>query len=82
MTCEDIFEYVDTEPFRPFRIRMASGRMFDVRYPKMIQVGADSVFVFEYHERDNRIVERFRMLGLQLVESIEHIDSPVAQDQG
>jgi hypothetical protein len=82
MTYEEIFEYVDAEPFQPFRIQMASGRTFDVRHPEMIRVGEHSVVVFEYLEEDDHIFERFRMLGLQLVESIEHIDSPVAQDQG
>jgi hypothetical protein len=81
MTYEELFEYVDAEPFRPFRIQMASGRTFDVRHPEMIRVGTHSVVVFEYLEDDERIYERFKMLGLQLVESTEHIDSPVVQNQ-
>lgn len=80
MTYEDIFEYVDAEPFRPFRIQMLSGRTFDVRHPEMIRVGADSVIVFQHLAQDERVYERFMMLGFGLIESIEHLESPVAQD--
>ena len=80
MTYEEIFEYVDAEPFRPFRIQMASGRTFDIRHPENIRVGENAVVVFEYLSENERVFERFKMLGLSLVESIEHIDSPVAQD--
>ena len=81
MTYEELFEYVDAEPFRSFRIQMVSGRNFDVRHPEMIRVGANSVVVFQHLEQDERVYEKFKMLGLNLIESMEHIDSPVAQDQ-
>ncbi|MGH7199813.1 MAG: hypothetical protein ACREJB_04365 [Planctomycetaceae bacterium] len=81
MTYEELFEYVDAEPFRPFRIKMASGRTFDVRHPEMIRVGYHAVHVFIYSERDERVYERAVMLGMQLMKSIELIDAPVAQDQ-
>ena len=81
MTYEELFEYVDAEPFRSFRIQMVSGRTFDVRHPEMIRVGANSVVVFQYLEQDERVYEKFMMLGLNLIESIEHVDSPVSQDQ-
>lgn len=81
MTYEEMFEYVDTEPFRPIRIQMASGRTFDIRHPENIRVGEHAVVVFQYLSENDQIFEKFKMLGLQLVESIEHIDAPVAQDQ-
>ena len=80
MTYEEIFESVDAEPFRPFRIQTVSGRTFDVRHPEMIRVGANSVVVFQYLEQNERVYERFQMLGLNLIESIEHFDTPVAQN--
>jgi hypothetical protein len=79
MTYEELFEYVNVEPFQPFRIQMVSGRTFEIRHPENIRVGENAVVVFEYHSKNDRIFERFKMLGLSLVESIEHIDSPVAQ---
>lgn len=76
MTYEEIFERINAEPFHPFRIRMASGRAFDVRHPEMIRVGAHSVVVFEYHQRDERIYEKFEILGLQLMESSNRLMLP------
>ncbi len=78
MTRETVFEYVDAEPFRPFRIRMASGREYDVRHPEMIRVGENSVVVFKFGDENDRVFERFKMLGLSLVESIEHVDTAMA----
>ena len=80
MTYEEIFEYVDAEPFRPFRIQMVSGRKFDIRHPENIRVGENAVVVFEYQSENERIFERFKMLGLSAIESIERIDSPIAQN--
>ena len=81
MTYEELFEFIDAEPFRPFRIRMASGRKFDVRHPEMIRAGFHAVHVFLYSKQDERVYEKAVMLGMQLMESIELIDAPVAQDQ-
>lgn len=80
MTYEEIFQFVDAEPFRPFRIRMASGRTFDVRHPEMIQVGENAVIVFNFSGRNGRVFENFNMLGLSLVESIEPLDVAVARE--
>lgn len=80
MTYEDIFELTDAVPFRSFRIRMASGRTFDIRHPENIRVGEYSVHVFLYSERDHRIYERAVILGYSMMESLESIDSPIAQE--
>ena len=81
MTYEELFEFVDAEPFRPFRIQMVSGRKFDVRHPEMVRIGMNAVVVFYFSDEIDRVYERFHMLGLQLIESIEPLDMPVAQDQ-
>jgi hypothetical protein len=46
MTSRKVVEYVTAEPFRPFRIRMASGQSFDIRHPEMILVGRTSVRIY------------------------------------
>jgi hypothetical protein len=43
-------------------------------------VGENAVVVFEFGSEIDCIFEKFRMLGLSLVESLEHIDSLSAQD--
>ena len=52
MTHEEVFEYVDAAPFRPFRIQMASGRTLDIRHPEGIRVGENAVVVFEFPFRE------------------------------
>ncbi|QDT37294.1 hypothetical protein [Stratiformator vulcanicus] len=80
MSYEEFFEYVDAEPFHPFRIRMVSGRTFEVRHPENVRVSERSIYVFLHSEQDERLVEKMVMLGTSLIESIEHIDSPVSQE--
>jgi len=80
MTYEEIFEYVDAEPFRPFKIRMASGRVFPIRHPENIRVGEHSVHVFIYSQQNERVYERAVTLGYNMMESLEYIDSPIAQN--
>lgn len=81
MSARDIVTLKKAEPFRPFRIHMASGRTFEIRRPEMIQVGLYDVIVFEHNRQDKRIYESFKMLGMQRMKSIELIDTPVAQNQ-
>ena len=33
-----VLDFVKAEPFRPFRLRMASGRTFEIRHQKMVKV--------------------------------------------
>ncbi|MGH7199814.1 MAG: hypothetical protein ACREJB_04370 [Planctomycetaceae bacterium] len=47
----------------------------------MIRVGVTFVIVFSFAQEDERVIEKIEMLGLPLIESIELLDAPVAQDQ-
>jgi hypothetical protein len=38
ITYQRVLDYVRAEPFRPFRIHMASGRTFDIRHPEFDSV--------------------------------------------
>lgn len=83
MPPERILEYVDREPFVPFRLRMASGRRFDIRHPENIKVGVDEVYVFIFSKKDDRLVERSVILGLSLMESVEPVEAnAVSEDVG
>lgn len=33
MPPQEVLNHLQTQPFRPFRIRMNSGRIFDIRHP-------------------------------------------------
>jgi hypothetical protein len=76
MTYRKLGEYVAAEPFRPFRIRMASGQSFDIKHPEMILVGRTSARV---HDAEGDGNEAWRDVSLLLMETIEPMDAPAHQ---
>jgi hypothetical protein len=75
MTMKRIVNYVSAEPFRPFRINMASGKSYDIRHPEMVQVGRTTFTVFTWmSDEEDEAKEREQELSLILVESIEPLD--------
>jgi hypothetical protein len=77
MTARKVVEYVAAEPFRPFRIRVASGYAFEIRHPEMILVRRTSVRVYTATGADQN--ERWHDASLMLMETIEPHDTPVHQ---
>jgi hypothetical protein len=75
MTYRKVGEYVTAEPFRPFRIRMASGQSFDIRHPEMILVGRTSVRVHAADGTDEH--EKWHDVSLMPMETIEPLDATV-----
>lgn len=78
MTNNRILNYVNAEPFRPFRISMASGRTFEIRHPDMVAISKTTVHVFTSMSDDPDVAkEREHEISLLLIESIEplnHVD--------
>jgi hypothetical protein len=77
MTYRKLGEYVAAEPFRPFRIRTASGQLFDIRHPEMILVGRTSVRIHSVVGADQN--EKWHNASLLLMETIEPLDAPIPQ---
>ena len=80
MTPRKLIEYVSAEPFRPFRIKMASGQAFEVRHPENIAVSRSSTKIFMPSD-DSDTDERWHDVSLLLIESVEPLDTSLAQDQ-
>jgi hypothetical protein len=79
LTPRIIVDFIAAEPFRPFRLHMASGRTFDIRHPEMIEVGRSSVTVYARPEGDSNQSERWQKVSLMLMESAEPLEiKPVA----
>jgi hypothetical protein len=74
-----VLDFVTAEPFRPFRMHLASGRRFDVGHPEMIRVGRSSVTVHMRPEGDSEQAERWQEVSLMLLESIEPLETPTRQ---
>ena len=77
MTYRKLGEYIAAEPFRPFRIKMASGQSFDIRHPEMILVGRTSVRVHAAAGADEN--EKWHDASMMLMETIEPLDAPLRQ---
>lgn len=75
MTARAIVDYMAAEPFRPFRVRMASGRTFSVEHPETIKVGRSSITVFARLEPNTEGVDRWQEVSLMLLESVEPLTS-------
>ena len=78
---QEIKSYLRAEPFRPFRIHMASGRTFDIRHPEMIRVGRVDLVVFSLVNDDPEIYDHWDTVSLMLIESISHLDSAASQPE-
>ena len=75
MTSRKLVGYVTVEPFRPFRIKMASGQSFDIRHPEMILVGRTSIRVYTATGDDDN--EKWHDVSLMLMETIEPLSAAV-----
>ncbi len=86
MPAQEILNYLRAQPFRPFRIRMTSGRTFDIRHPEMVRVGRGTILVFSFVSDDPEIYDRWDNVSLMLVEQLSHLDAqppePTARPQG
>jgi hypothetical protein len=70
-----MIDFVSAEPFRPFRIHMASGRTFEIGHPEMIKVGRSSVTVYMRPESGPDQADRWQEVSLMLLESLEPLEA-------
>jgi hypothetical protein len=78
MTPTAVLGYVKAEPFRPFRIHMASGRVYEVRHPEMIKVGRTNAIVFFSVSDQGEMFDEWESVSLLLIESISHVETQVS----
>ena len=74
MRAEDLLSWVRAMPFLPFRMRLNSGRTYEIRHPEMLRVGKSSVNVYTFAGAPADPYERMEMLSLVLIESIEPME--------
>jgi hypothetical protein len=82
MTSKQVVDYVAAEPFRPFRMRMASGQSFDVRHPEMILVGRTFARVYPATGSNGDVSEKWHDVSLMLMETIEPLDLATGAGRG
>jgi hypothetical protein len=77
MNPTSVLNYVKAQPFRAFRIQLASGKTFDVRHPEMVRVGKTNLLVFSFVSDQPEVFDEWQSVSLMLMESISHLESPV-----
>ena len=78
MTPREIFAHLRAEPFRAFRIHMASGRTFDIRHPEMVRVGRTDLVIFSLVSDEPDVHDKWDSVSLLLIEQIAHLETQVA----
>ncbi len=79
MTPKELLGHVTAEPFRPFRIRMASGKTYEVKHPETVQVGRTNLTIFVPLTDEKPGHDLWHKLSLMLLEAIEPLESPSRQ---
>jgi hypothetical protein len=74
LTPRVVLDFVTAEPFRPFRMHMASGRTFEVGDPEMVRVGRSSLDLHLSPEGETSTADRWQDVSLMLLESIEPLE--------
>jgi len=77
MTAQEVLNYVQAQPFRPFRIRMNSGRSFDIPHPEMVRVGRRDLLIFTFVSDAPDVYDRWENVSLLLIESLAPLDAAV-----
>jgi len=78
MTSQEVLNYLQAHPFRPFRIRMNSGRTFDIRHPEMVRVGKRDLLIFTFVSDSPNVYDRWENVALLLIESLSPLEVSVA----
>jgi hypothetical protein len=78
MSPQEILNYVQAQPFRPFRIRMNSGRTCEIRHPEMVRVGRRDVLIFTFVSDTLNVYDRWENVALLLIESLSPLEASVA----
>jgi len=78
MRADDLLTWNRATPFVPYRIRLNSGRTFDIRHPEMAVIGRTTINIFTFSNGPAEPFDRMEMVSLVLIESIEAINSSTA----
>ena len=78
MAPQEVLNCFKAEPFRPFRIWMASGRTYEIRHPGMVRVTLTALVIFSSFSESPDIFDKWETASLGHIESISHLQAPAA----
>jgi hypothetical protein len=56
---------------------MNSGKTYDIRHPEMVRVGKRDLLIFTLVSDSSDVYDRWENIGLLLIESVAHLETPV-----
>ncbi|HXY37320.1 MAG TPA: hypothetical protein VEI07_24040 [Planctomycetaceae bacterium] len=71
MNSNKLIEYVSAEPFLPFRIKMASGQIYEIRHPEMILAGRNLVRVYTSLQANGDAPPKWYDVSMMLMETVD-----------
>jgi len=69
-------DYIIAEPFRPFRVELATGEAFEVRHPELVYVGITSATIHSSYlvkKANSEMQRQWHNVPLDTVTAIEPI---------
>lgn len=69
-----IVEYVADEPFRPFRIKMASGQSYEVRHPELVMLNRSKLRIYTATGLEPDTEPQWVDLSMLLIEAVEPLE--------
>ncbi len=76
MTRSDLLVRVRQKPFRPFRLIVSEGGVYDVRHPEAIMVGRDHAIVGVSKDPEQDFYDSTGLINLFHVVRLEALDAP------
>lgn len=77
MTVQTFRDLLTAQPFQPFHITMSSGKVFEVRHPKMAFLSRTSLYV-GVDISDDCVPSEFRICSLLHITAVEPLSAVTA----
>jgi hypothetical protein len=78
MSHEDLFNHLRERPFRPFRLVLTEGTVYEVRHPELFMLGNRSVVIGLPRHPTETTYERTTMVDLFHIVRLEPLEAPTA----
>jgi hypothetical protein len=79
MTSESLSAEITKEPFRPFRLHLASGKTVDVPHANVAWLQQNTVLILHPLDLGSHQIGKYEVIALRLIERIEQLDEAQAK---
>jgi hypothetical protein len=80
MPPEDIQKKIRHKPFRPFRLYLSDGSVYEIRHPELVLLGRRSLIVGLTGDPTETLYERTVDVDLLHIVRMDYLDMPATHD--